>query len=440
MNAGSVAAVTILGLLSGVWGWSTAAMACTPMPGSPVAFARLGPIKTWGGPDAGDPELAPRNLPFGVAYPVLADASTRVGLCVDDETLWLARSHVAVVPEARWAQTQNDDRPDRPENHFWESQVELGRFLAHDARGGGSSTSPPSYRELALVRKPGSARFPVFNTDFIEQELGDKQVEIAQVLVPFSARVIDAYRFTRDRGLASIFLIVDLSGSTAGLIAPWMETFATRLRGAAPELGQVALLTFGGDGDLRGPTLVDPETLDSRDWRHRAPRIGATPNQPALLAVETAIRHATDLPQPLPLVVVAGGDIDLVGADWAAFSAVQVVQVTPELEEDLERSMDLPSEGVRFLPFAADSAAAVAAAVAGLAASPDATRGALQADFRRVAELADSEGLPPILPYARSHSGPLAEPPAFVDAATEWFALPLWVVIQQDRLRLTDPP
>lgn len=416
--------LAVLGLVLGLSG-ATPAVAqgscggATP-PG--FAFARASPLQV--AVAAGAPRDGRIDVAFGTAYPLFATNADTVGLCVEGQRYWVLRSHVFEVKQPEWVRIgQPGDGSDRPRVRFWRSQERLG---AHLSVSDGPGQAPPDYEDVPVRATRGLPRLPVYSRELMAISLNQNQVTAASVLVPFAADAVVAYRAVRAIGEATALLLVDVSGSTEGQIAPFMR----QLRDLGhPEEGAAAtvrllLIEVSGDGEITVSGPLSPAEVATRRWLTRPAT--TYPGREAAGFVEAA-RWLAPSARTLPAVVLAGGDVALRAEDWRGFNNLWVVQATPELEAVLRESVAGFVVGGRFLAYGVERSNALLQALAG--APGTASVGRYRANFEPVAERALAAGLLPLLPTDLDAAKELATPPPFATTGARWFAVPLWVVV-----------
>jgi hypothetical protein len=415
-------AVLALGFCTGQPTGILAAGNCVPAQPERFAFARVGPLQVRAEPNSS--VSSGLELRFARAYPVSASDNENVALCVDGQQVWARRAQVYEVRSPHWVvlpEARSTD--DRPMLRFWRSQDRLGAHLSTSS----TALAPPDYEEVRAADVVGTVRFPVFHRDVMEMTFDNKQLEVASVLVPFRANAVTAYRALRELASVSGVMIIDLSGSTAGLIAPLLRSLQASHGDTAAAPPRLLIVSVGGNGLLLGAESRMATDLDSLPLRHREQMLGGTSDQTTLALASIGrllAPHAGDL----PLVVVAGGDVALQSADWSGADRLWVVQATPELQDRLRRSVAGFGGNVTYLPFSPGNGARLHDLLA--ESWLDTPSPSLRSsDYAAVAALGAQPGMIGLLPKDLDSTEHLATPPAYATDGAEWFAIPLWVVV-----------
>jgi len=318
---------------------------------------------------------------------------------------------------------------ERPRLEFWESHYRLRVYI-----GGETENAQPDYREVAANPIVRPIAFPVIRVDFVKRQIGNRDVEIANILVPFAREAVEAYQAIRNpdgdgaRPGAVLGLVVDISGSTEGLVAGPIRDLTAALQ-AHPHLAKLRVVSagFGGDGKTithKNRAISDPGLAV---WPVRPAPDASQGKHDVAGAIDYVRRNAGG---KVPLIVLSGGDVALARARLADFSAVTVGQVTPELQRALKRTAG--RDGIDFLAYDSRLGSRIAERIAKYLPPPEGPKTEARA-YSVVNSLMESAGMLPILPENLERRKRIAIPPAGGTDAT-WFAVELFLVMRRDLL------
>jgi hypothetical protein len=392
-----------------------AAASCGGFTGTPYAFARVSPLEV----SASETLVAaePVAVAFGQGLPVLAVRDGAVEVCIDAGAHWVRRSNVLLVGAPEWIGIEAAVA-ERPRLRFWRSQERLAAHLSERS----AAKAPPDYEEVIDTTGAGTIRLPVADRDVLETSLNNVQVKVASVLVPFLAAAVEDYRRLRLQRQADAVLLIDTSGSTAGFVPSAMRVLAARGSGAARPL-RMLVIEIDGNGRHAPARLLSPAELGRQRWRHQAATDMAGGAGGSVGGFDTAAARLLGNADKLPMLIAAGGDITLTPRHWATRENLTVLQLTPELEPALAHSAQ--RLGAAFRRDAADVAGFVdrlAAAEAPHAAAPT------PEDHAWLKRTTNEAGFIAVLPNLAEETE-LAIPPAFAVEDARWFAVPLWLVL-----------
>ncbi|WP_133511097.1 hypothetical protein [Candidatus Thiosymbion oneisti] len=396
-----------------------AANDCGRFYGDRYAFARVGPMETF----ATDRLQAGRNteVKFGNKYPVLAVEDQAVRLCIDHVPHWARRSQVLLTDTPSWVVAQEDTKAaERPRIRFWRSQQDLNAHLSEDS----AAKAPPDYEEVISRREFGKIRLPVSHQDVLQTSLNTVQLRVASVLVPFLNAAVEDYRRLRLQQQADLILLLDLSGSTAGFVRPLMRRLEA-VAASRKSKPRVLIIGIDGDGRHRAAELSTLSKLATHTWQHRPGPVESNHNL-INVGFDSAVTRIRGNTNGVPVVVAAGGDVSLDPASWTKIDKLTLVQLTPELEPELGQSAT--RLGIELVNASHPSSPALGIS---LAAEPDTrTRPPKPSpsDHDYLVRLTNDYGFITLLPDL-ADTPELAIPPAFALDDAEWFAVPLWVVI-----------
>jgi len=411
-----------------------AALACEPDPAAvrDWAFGKSSPVPV---SDAPGDRTTERDLPiaFGVAYPVLQRKGwSDLQLCIDGAAVWTSRVHFADTSRRAWVQTSAAmQSPARPRLEFWVSETQLRIYV-----GGDTEAAPPDFREVRDNVVLRTIRLPLLRDSVVRMTGGARDVAIANVLLPFPRSAVERYAAVRDPGGADdaapadlvIGLLVDVSGSTRGFTETPVAELIAALRADDRTAGaRIVAASFGGKGDVDGKPargLADPALAI---WEVSAAPFGEPGTHDVAAAAAFVAREAG---APVPLMILAGGDVGLERVDVSAFSSVAVAKITPELQTRLERTAGRGS--TVFHAFGPGQGAALAETLIAAAPAPVSIETDEQA-FDDVANLMRAARMLPVLPTDIEDQAQLAVPPVGAESV-EWFALSLWMVVRADLL------
>lgn len=402
------------------------------------AFAKLSPVPIF--KEAG--ERAPSGAiatTYATSYPVIGKKGRReIQVCISGRAVWSRRSDFAVTHERLWIRTARTmEQTDRPRLEFWESPDRLRIYV-----GGKTELAPPDYRELAGNPVKLPVAFPVIRVDFVKMKGGRRDVEVANVLVPFSREAVEAYATIRAAAFAKkpaatatnvLGLVVDISGSTQGLVAKPIRDLVAELQ-KRPDLAGMRLVAAGFGGDGRTMTLKDLAVDDPKltSWPSWPARDARSIRQDVNAAIDFVRKNGGE---KAPLVVLAGGDVGLSRTSLSGFRSVTVGKLTPEIETELKSSVE--GDAATFIDFGPGLgkkvAQSLATAITETRPAPKETLRTDESAFKVVGALMTSAGMLPILPHDIEASERLAVPPAGrTDPA--WFAVELFLVVRSDLL------
>jgi len=412
---------------------SGAAQACAPDPSEvrQWAFAKLSPVPVFAAPGDRNPSGA-AHARFAEAYPIIARKGRReIEVCIDGKAVWSRKSNFMTTHERLWIETGKGMRiTDRPRLEFWESPDRLRVYI-----GGETEIAQPDYREFSANAVTRKVSFPVIRVDFVKMQVGNRDVEVANVLVPFPREAVEAYQAIRDPGDGGgvapggvLGLVVDISGSTEGLVAGPIRDLAEGLASHA-HLARVRVVSagFGGDGGTitRKDRSIDDPGLAK--WPVKPAPGGGHGDHDIASAIGFVARNTAD---DVPLIVLSGGDVGLARARLAKFSSVTIGQITPEIETALKSSAR--RDGLDFLDFDRDLGARLAERIARLMPPPPGVQ-TKEAAFAIVGELMEAAGMLPILPHDLEVRERMAIPPAG-RTNVAWFATELFLAVRDDLL------
>lgn len=420
-------ALGALWLLGGLpWCWDASAdsaLGCADFYGQRYAFARVSPLQVAAKSDFANTQAL--AMEFSRAYPVIEVTGPRVRFCVGSTPYWARRSHLFLTRERQWLRTRFAAMPkERPRLRFWYSQQRLSAHLAERS----AALAPPDYEEIIPPRPLPDLRLPIAQQDVLETSVSRRQLQVASVLLPFATAALEDYRRVRLQQQADLVLLLDSSGSTNGFAQPFLR----RLAEAAREMRlqpRVLLIAIDGDGRHAPARLA---TLAEHAAVPIAHRIAANPDTPTAASntgFSQAAERMQDVGVDLPILIAAGGDITLDTKRWYSFGYLAVSRLTPEIQQALSRSAAKIGHAVL-------NAAATELNEWRLALSRMQERAAV-AERRRdsswLARLTNDMGFIAVIPYDPD-APQLTIAPAFVNAETRWFAVPLWVVVRGELL------
>lgn len=415
------------------------ALACNPDPSTvrDWAFAKQSPIPITDAPGKRKPTGAVR-AEFARAYAVIGKEGRReVKVCMDGAAVWARRSDFLLSPRRTWIDTDRTmASKDRPRLEFWESPDRLRVYV-----GGETDIAPPRYREARDSIVTGTVSFPVIRIDFVEMGVGNREVEIANVLVPFSNAAVAAYETTRDpegAGAAvgptakTLGLVVDISGSTQGYVEPHLLSLVAALR-ETEHLANARIVSagFGGDGKQITALARGIDDGGIAAWPVKPAEDGGAGTHDLAAAVDFVARNTGE---DVPLMVFAGGDVSLAGASFDGFADVNIGQTTPELQDTLKTSAGATSGA--FHEFGMDLGARIAARIAE-AVPPPAGIVTDESAFIGVVALMGQPGMLAILPHDIAAAERLAVPPVG-SVEPEWFATEMFMVVRNDLLKVRE--
>lgn len=170
---------------------------CADVAGKSVAFARASPLLLYGEDSLQRAERV--SLRFGVAYPVIDRTSAALRICTNIGARWVKRAHMVASADPRWVTLPETVRAaeERPVVSFWRSRERLSSFYS----GAGVGKAPPDYDEVIGPDIDDLPGFPVTFSDFVEMNVGSRQLEVASILVPFPREA--AIRYAGERAKAA---------------------------------------------------------------------------------------------------------------------------------------------------------------------------------------------------------------------------------------------
>ena len=393
-------------------------------------FARQSPLDGHAAPDEAA-EVKRLPVEFSVAYPVLKRDGGYVRVCIDGQAVWISRADVSVTRLPAWIQTKASMlQADRPRLQFWRSMDRLGAYLAR----GNIEAAPPIYHEVIDGKMEQPIRFPLLRIEAVESGVGNRVIDVANVLIPFPKAAIERYRALRApverdaKEPPSFGLVIDVSGSTEGFVPPALQALAAALK-KHEHLKRVRVVSaaFGGDGRIEGRTERSALDEAMEKWVQRPAVKAAAVKHDVGKAIKFVRANSASA---TPLIVLSGGDISVPRRALSKFSNVSFVQITPELQDNLRASARRVS--ARFYGFAIDPEENFDELFNELYERPPELE-MDEAAYEEVASLMRQSRMLPLLPVDIAVAEALAIAPAGA-RSSDWFATPLWVVLRPDLL------
>ena len=416
------------------------------------AFAKASPLPVYDKPDGSSSQQ--QSFEFGKAYPVIESKQDYLKLKLPDGTEKYVRlAHVRLVGLPRWVTaTSVFDSKDRNRIRFWESSARLNDFLA----GLDTVHSKWDYEEYFDSPPDFRVKWPIIGSDTLELLGGNRQVDIASVLLPITRDMNLA--FTKAAGKAdnhiNLSFLLDVSGSTRGFLEAAMagvakainlnDTLSNRMSGAT-------FAEFGVGPDTKA-TFIG--SLPLSGWARR-PWHAPPPDQATSSDVEPLVDGFASLATGLStmkqadtglsaVVVLSGADVDTTSTVLLAGRAVDlkdielplphdtvaiVAQVTPEPGRSLAAAgSSLPvSGGMQYIGFSESIGQKIADGLAKIIRD----RAAASLDpkvFGAYADVAHAAKYDAFLPTELTASSRLPQPQAYA-ADAEWYTVPLWLTL-----------
>lgn len=455
--------------------WADDVQNATP----PIAygFAKASPLNVY---ELTDQKLSgTRKFEFGRAYPILRRDGQYIEVEVSDgDKKYVRAAHMMTIGRPNWlATTKVYEEKERSVISFWESSAKIADFLT----GRDTSRSSWDYRELLFGQESDSRKFPVFATDTVDLLDGARSVDIAGVLVPISKGMSEA--FNRDLnavgGTINLHFVLDVSGSAEGFVEPAFQKVVGKItedRDLLERIVNFDVLVFGmtgvdnwrvaGEpiGDISNERQIGYKRASGPSFMKKAadnfvgkPSLAAVgDDEPILNALEALVeKNAAGTDEKLLhiIIVMSGADVavnarsaltgkllNATDLDFSRLGTVFVVfcQITPEPGLSL-RDVSAKLNGIEATYIDFDDAGIGWRVVEQLRSylSRKLSEPRSPNDFERYFGAAKSSGMMPILPANLNGSSALPIPLKFaVDA--EWYAIPLWTVIDGTLLELKE--
>jgi hypothetical protein len=410
---------------------------CNESPALSFAFARVSPIQVFDAPDLNFTDHI--EMEFGRAYPVIQKEREKVRLCIKGNNHWVNKSHIVSNESAEWVMVSQNDPTKRPKVHLWRSQERLSAYLS----GYNIRKAPPDYEEFHTDSLPVPIQFPVYQRDFMEIQIGNRQLEVASLLVPFPTDAIGKYKkFQLERKKkhnTTIVMLVDVSGSTVGFIDLFFNRFnKTYTKYKLPMLDNIILLEFGGDGYVSKPKIIPFRKLTTHSWNVRSAPQQNRENHAVLDAITLAAQQVKEQGVRPPLLILAGGDVDIQAIkDLDAFGYIWIVQLTPEIQDALKKSAGSLGKTAKFVEFSPDNAVFLTEDMAKNIEFEQIFQ--KTPDYPGIANIFVQIGMLPLLPK-NLETEELATLPTFVSKESDWFAINLWTVVNGQLLKFKVAP
>lgn len=397
-----------------------------------IVFPTISPLKL-GIVGKRDAETV-KSVEFGEVFSLVDRDAEFIRVCHEGQ-IWV--SSAAQFVDGRKAWVKLDKRlylESRPMLLFWRDDAKLQDFLV---KKNGADVGP-IYREVLGEEAAHSYLFPLVDlrTTTPLRE-GARAVQLAQVLVPISVAAVEEYqrfRSARDANPTPI-LLVDQSGSARAFLDQIMGELARELatsRGITE--AEVQLIRFDGESDLRSRNrhvsdlfLLDKEDMVAGTSKATGNAVGSAINRmlPGLLSNGT---------QP-PFLALAGGDIDLSNLEVDVLQHVYAFQITPEVDDELQNSVQSLEEGKgTFFAFSPAISTQIAELLGGLeyfsnyTDAPDVEEA--------IAEIQQKSGFLPLVPQDGDASELI--PSDRLMPSADWITMPLWIVINRQLLDIVD--
>lgn len=406
------------------------------------AFAKASPLTVYEAPDLTGAHS--RNFDYGVAYDVTERASGYVKLRLPDgKSEYAKAAHLLVVPGPRWlASTSAFRHDDRSLISFWQSSAKLNDFLA----GIDTANSDWDYREFIATAPTYDLKLPIFATDTLELLGGDREVNIAGVLVPVTREMNESFNrvvSNSDKKL-DIHFALDVSGSTTTFLedALWDISKALQrdetLRGRI-NTADVTTFRLGvtPPAVYRGPMPFEDiprQTWHSKD--HEAPTDGdIEPLSDGLKALADGLKGQAASDSSIPVtIVLSGADIvesSVSSIDLGAVGSGSMIfaQITPEPGESLRKAArSFRDASVQLVDFGPKLVGNQVGSQLRRALEAK-TKGPVDPKaFGQVAESAARMKMLAFLPKRPSAERLLPQPQTYARQA-DWYTVPLWVTV-----------
>ena len=397
------------------------------------AFARVSPIQVF---DSTDLNLTGHiEMEFGRAYPVTKKERGKVRLCIKGNNHWVKRSHIVTNESAEWIMVSKSEPSKRPKVRLWRSQERLSAYLT----GHNLSKAPPDYEEFSTDSLPTQIQFPVYQRDFMEIQIGNRQIEVASLLVPFPTDAIEKYQklqLDKKKQYITMVILVDVSGSTVSFIDLFLNRFnKTYAKSKLPMLDNIMLLEFGGDGTVSKPKLISLGELINHSWNVRSSPKQNKESHAILNAITSAAKMVKRQKVKSPLLILSGGDVSIEAInDLESFGYTWVVQLTPEIQNTLKESADSMGKTAKFIEFSPDNAVFLTEEIA---KNLEFEKLHKPPDYPSIANIFVQKGMLPLLPNNLENED-LATPPTFVSEESVWFTINLWTVVNGELLKFRE--
>jgi hypothetical protein len=410
---------------------------CNEYPALGFAFARVSPLKVFTPPDF---KLTGHiGVDFGRSYPITQKKRGKVRLCIKGNNHWVKRSHIVSKQSTEWVSVSPTPSMKRPKVQLWRSQERLNAYLS----GSNFGQASPVYEEFITDSLPTPIQFPLYQRDFMEIQIGNRQVEVASILVPFPTDAIIKYKQLQlDRKKqhnTTMVILVDVSGSTVGFIDLFLERL-NKTYTKLPMLKNIMLLEFGGDGSVSKPQILSFRKITTYSWNVRSAPQQNRENQAILNAITLAAKQVKRQGVKPPLLILAGGDVDIQPIkDLNAFGYTWIVQLTPEIQEALKKSASSLGKTAKFIEFSPNNAVFLTEDMAKNLEFENEKRFQKPPDYPGVANIFAKMGMLPLLPK-NLETEELATLPNFVSKESDWFAINLWTVVNGELLKFKKVP
>jgi hypothetical protein len=396
-----------------------------------MAFATRSPVDLLRAES--DPESEPVDVPFGKAYPLLDESPEMLRLCIDGDVRYSRPGQFVASMGDTLELDENIYLLQRPSIAFWRDRNGLESFLTQR----GAADSAPDYTEKVLAQAARGYRFPVIErTSVAVSTVLRKDIEGVRVLVPFSRGAVQSYgdiQQRRERFPAPVFLL-DGSGSAASFLNNLLAELGHGLASSERMSSEIRKVRFDGREPI---SLASSSLFDLiNDGVATATRNPGNPQANSIgEALNDRLRKVAGPTGNAPLFALAGGDVDISGIDTALIGHVYAFQITPELDDELERSVAGLGDGnASFFPFAGDHSERLASFIDEMRNfAPSQDDGSNL--YAEVAENQIQSGFMPILPTA-PESVPDLLPAGSDDGKSDWTALELWLVVNRLMLKI----
>jgi hypothetical protein len=298
------------------------------------------------------------HFEFGDAYEVLELKSGYAKLKLPTGDIRYVRcGDVTIVSTPRWLATSTGfNKSEREFIRFWEQKAVLEDFLS----GTNNPRSRWDYEEVMGSTPNFALRLPLIATESVDHGISIVgATKLALVMLPVSRQVQRAFERAR-RSFAKqvdLFLLVDVSGSTAGFVEPLMSALADAMlknETLRSRVDTIRVVTFGVSrtekmkiiGKLTSKDLIDFQWHRTGiDWATNGER---EPLVDGLVAITKGFDQTSD--NPRVLVVLSGADVELTSyiaaeSRLATLGAIDIgavgrpttifAQITPEPSQDL---------------------------------------------------------------------------------------------------------
>jgi len=416
-------------------------LTCNESPALGFAFARVSPLKVFTPPDF-KKLTAHIDVDFGRGYPITQKKMGKVRLCIKENNHWVKRSHIVSKQSTEWVSVSPTHPTKRPKVHLWRSQERLSAYLS----GSNFGQASPAYEEFITDSLPTPIQFPLYQRDFMEIQIRNRQVEVASLLVPFPTDAIIKYKQLQlDRKKqhnTTMVILVDVSGSTVGFIDLFLERLnKTDTKSNLPKLDNIMLLEFGGDGSVSKPKILSFRKLTSYSWNVRSiPVVHNGENKAILNAITLAAKQVKRQGVKPPLLILAGGDVNIQAIkELDAFGDTWIVQLTPELQDALKKSAGSLRKTTKFVEFSPNNAVFLTEDMAKNLEFENEKTFINSPDYPSIANIFTTIGMLPLLPK-NLETEELATLPNFVSKESDWFAINLWTVVNGELLKFKKVP